>query len=173
MERKKQRLEQPESERATLFDLQEKLKAICEKRDKKRKHAETVHEKVRKAQEEAERVDLELAECEDQYKQMEQWHRAAAEQFTREQQAFQPLAVWESLRTLHAEIGADAAANSAVELLLSVCQPIEQRRREQHEAQPKPSSIMMTPKWQRNRFPHLMTLSKWSESFARFRRGMT
>ena len=144
-ERKKQRLEQLESERATPFDLQEKLKAIGEKRDKKRKHAETVHEKVRKAQEEAQRVDRELAECEDQYRQMEQRHRAAAEQFTREQQrslqanaAFQPLAVWEGLRTLQAEIGTDAAANNAVELLLSIYQPVEQRRREQHDAQSKP-----------------------------------
>ena len=100
---------------------------------------------MRKAQEEAQRIDQELAECEDPYRQMEQRHRAAAEQFTREQQralqastAFQPLAVWEGLRTLQAEIGADAAANNAVELLLSVCQPIEQRRREQHEAQSKP-----------------------------------
>ena len=144
-ERKKQRLVQLESERATPFDLQEKLKAIGEKRDKKRKHAETVHEKVRKAQEEAQRVDRELAECEDQYRQMEQRHRAAAEQFTREQQrslqastAFQPMAVWEGLRTLQAEMGSDAAANNAVELLLSVCQPIEQRRRERHDAQSKP-----------------------------------
>ena len=74
-ERKKQRLEQLESERATPFDLQ--LKAIGEKRDKKRKHAETVHEKVQKAQEEAQRVDRELPECEDQYRQMEQRHRAS------------------------------------------------------------------------------------------------
>ena len=75
----------------------------------------------------------------------EQRHRAAAEQFTREQQrslqantAFQPLAVWDGLRTLQAEIGTDAAANNAVELLLSIYQPVEQRRREQHDAQSKP-----------------------------------
>ena len=149
-ERKKQRLEQLESETATPFDLQEKLKVIGEKRDKKLKHAETVHEKVRKAQEEAERVDHELAECEDEYRQMEQRHRGAAQSSAEQLRgssngpcrqasaAFQLLAVWEGLRTLQAEIGTDAAANNAVELLLLVCQPIEQRRREQHEAQSKP-----------------------------------
>ena len=77
-----------------------------------------------------EREHRELAEMEDQYRQMEQRHRAAAEQFPREQQRslqanaeFQPLSVWEGLRTLQAEVGADAAANSAEEFFLSVCQP--------------------------------------------------
>ena len=36
-----------------------------------------------------------------------------------------------------------------------------------------PSSIMMTPKWQTNRIPHLNTLSEWSESSAMLRRGVT
>ena len=140
-ERKKQRLELLESERATPFNLQEKLQAIGEKRDKKRKHAETVHEKARKAQEEAQRIDQELAECEDQYRQVEQRHRAATEQFTREQQrslqensAFQPLAVCDVQRVLQAEIRTDAAANSAVEHLLLVCQ----QKLKDFEAQSKP-----------------------------------
>ena len=47
-ERKKQSLEQLESEIATPFDLQEKLKAFGQKLDKKRKHIETVDEKCRK-----------------------------------------------------------------------------------------------------------------------------
>ena len=65
-ERKKQRLEQLESERATPFDMQEKLKAFGEKFDKKRKCTESVDEKVRKFQDESERAHHKFAEMEDQ-----------------------------------------------------------------------------------------------------------
>ena len=70
-----------ESERAAPFDLQpfdlqEKLKASGEK---------CVHGKARKLVDEVERVDREFAELVDQYQQMEQRHREAAEH-TREQQ---------------------------------------------------------------------------------------
>ena len=84
-----------------------------------------------------------MSEMKDRHRQLEQRHRASAEH---EQQrslqansAFQPLAVWDALRVLQAEIGTDAATNGAVEHLLAVCQPIEQRRREDFEAQSKPN----------------------------------
>ena len=111
-ERKKQRLEQLESERDSPFDLLRKLKASREKLDKKRKQSESGHEKVRKEQEESERVDREIAEMEDQHRQLEQRHRASAEQ--EQQRALEanatyiPLDVWEGLQKLQAEVGINA-----------------------------------------------------------------
>ena len=140
-ERKKQRLEQLESERDSPFDLLQKLKASREKLDK-RKQSESGHEKVRKEQEESERVDRELAEMEDQHRQLEQRHRASAEQ--EQQRALEanatnkPLHVWEGLRKLQAEGGINAAARDAVEILLSVSQPFETTRCEKFEAESKP-----------------------------------
>ena len=148
-ERKKQRLEQVESERAMSFDLQEKLKAaIGEKRDRKRKQMELVDEKVRKEQEVADGVHREFAELVDQYQQMEPQHRVVVEQFTREQQqtwqanaVYQLLSVWEELRSVQGEIGSDATTAKALEHNLSVSEPFEQRRREQFEAQSKPVEV--------------------------------
>ena len=97
---------------------------------------------MRKEQEESERVDRELAEMEDQHRQLEQRHRASAEQ--EQQRALEanatckPLDVWEGLRKLQAEGGINAAARDAVEILFSVSQPIETTRREKFEAESKP-----------------------------------
>ena len=141
-ERKKQRLEQLESERATPFDLLRKLKAFGQKLDKKRKHTETVDEKCRKIQDESEREHRELAEMEDQYRQMEQRHRASVQHEQRRSlqgdAAYQPLDVWEGLRKLHAEGGINAAARNAVEILLWVSASIETSRHDEFEARSKP-----------------------------------
>ena len=130
----------------TPFDLLRKLKASREKLDKKRKHTETVEEKCRKIQDESEREHRELPEMEDQYRQMEQRHRASVQH---EQQrslqadaAYQPLDVWEGLRKVKAEdlstFGNHAATINAVEQLLSVSASIETSRHDEFEARSKP-----------------------------------
>ena len=89
-------------------------------------------EKSRKIQEDTERSQRELAEMGDQHKQLEQRHRASVQheqhRSLQADAAYQPLDVWEGLRKLQAEVGNHAAASSAVELLLSVSQPIETRK---------------------------------------------
>ena len=125
-------------------------------------HVETVREGA--AQEEAERVDQELAECEDQYRQMEQRHSSG--------------------RTIYA--GASRKDYERCKQRLELMRPrtvlwsfsyrfVSRLNRggcEQHKLSRSPLPIMMAPKWQTNRIPHLMTLSKWSGEFREVQRGV-